>query len=559
MNFPLKNFEQYLPEMALVLGEQLFEQGFVGRLRQMERHLWVANVVDKEVEIQISPTKVKAYTCDCGVFQQQKICEHIGAMLLALRQTIDLKNQAKLPKVPKKKAPLKLTVDTILNNAPPAQVYAFLKAYAKADRNFALALKSRFAGVVPMENTYEKYRQLLEATIKGNRLANGQISYRGWQQAAKLGQELLRQTDDAFALENYQEGTMILRAIIEKITPIIGKSKGDEQVLRDIAIAAFHKLEALLKMPIAPDLRERLWNFCLQESTRDMYRQNGMTEYFYRLMQYISDDNEKVETLLESVDNELVKENLTELFRANLLMLKFNLLNKSRAKSAIEHFVTEHTENPDFLVFVIAKMMEQKEISRAKLLTKKGLKQKFSKNIRVQLTNFLLQIAIDEQNQPALQKHAIQLFLDTKDFQYYQILKENRQENWASLYEKIMAEIAQMPSSIQKRNVMAKLLHEEKRWTELLTLIEHNKSLDLLQRYAQTLLKSSKKETKELYQKFLSAYLTNHIGRKPAEKTREILSHLFQIGERKLAQQLARQLKKDFAHRDALVDELSAF
>ena len=244
--------------MVLILGEQLFEQGFVGNPKQLARTLWVANVVDKEVEIQISPSKVKAYTCDCNIFKDKKICEHIGAMLLALRKEIEQKKLDNPPKKVRTPSPKQLTVNSILDNAPPGQVYAFLKAYAKANRSFSLALKARFAGAVPMEDGHEKYRQLLEACIKGNRLTNGQISYRGWQQVGKLCQQLMGQTDDAIALENYQEGAMILQGVIEKITPIIGKSKGDEAVLKEVVDSAFFKLSELLSAQPAPDLREAL-------------------------------------------------------------------------------------------------------------------------------------------------------------------------------------------------------------------------------------------------------------------------------------------------------------
>lgn len=559
MNFPLKNLEQHLPEMSLILGEQLFEGGFVGTLKELERHLWIAKVVDKEVEIQISPTKVKAYTCECAIFKEKKVCEHIGAMLLALRKTIDSKKSKQPIKIKRTATPKKLTVGNILDNAPPVQVYSFLKAYAKANRNFALALKARFAGAVPMENVHEKYRQLLEASIKGNRLTNGMVSYRGWQQLVKLCKELMGQTDDAIALENYQEGAMILQAVIEKITPVIGKSKGDEAVLKEVVDVSFFKLEELLKAQPAPDLREAIWQFCLNECTKSTYRTNGVSGHFFELMHQISDDNEKIETLLSSIDKELIKKTLTENYRANLLILKFNLLSKSDEKVAIDQFVENNISTPDFLVFVIKKSLESKNIKRAKTLAQKGLKQKFSSPIVVEIEYYLLQIALLEKNQKKITHYAFRQFLAKKDFQFYRMLKENMEENWEKTVEKLIAEVAKMPFSMLKRDLQAQIYVEEKRWEDLLRYIQNFKSIDLLKRYDALLVKNHRKEIKHLYSIFINNYLTNHLGRKPAIKTKEILMHLGAIGERKLAQQLVRQLKKDFANRSSLIEELAIF
>jgi len=559
MNFPLKTLEQHLPEMSLILGEQLFEQGFVGALKELERNLWVAKVVDKEVEIQISPSKVKAYTCECSVFKEKKICEHIGAMLLGLRKKIEDRKSKQPKKIKRISSPKKLTVSNILDNAPPAQVYSFLKAYAKANRNFGLALKARFAGAVPMENVHEKYRQLLEASIKGNRLTNGMLSYRGWQQLVKLCKELMGQTDDAIALENYQEGAMILQAVIEKITPVIGKSKGDETILKEVVELSFLKLQKLLKAQPAPDLREVIWQFCLDESTKSTYRINGIASHFFELMHLISDDNEKIETLLASIDKELVKKTLTENYRANLLILKFNLLSKSDEKEAINHFIENNISTPNFLIFVIEKSLENQDIKRAKTLSQKGLKQKLSPLVMVQIEYFLLQIALLEKNQKKIVHFAYRQFLSKKDFDFYQTLKEHTIENWEEIVEKILVEIAKMPLSMLKRDVQSRIYVEEKRWQDLLDYIQNFKSIDLLQRYDKLLLKNHKKEIKALYSTFINNYLTNHLGRKPAVKIKETLLHLSTIGERKLAQQLICQLKKDFANRESLIEELSVF
>ena len=60
----------------------------VTSLFQSERNIWVAKVDDFEVEMQISPSKVKACSCECNVFLNEKMCGHVAAGLLALRKKI---------------------------------------------------------------------------------------------------------------------------------------------------------------------------------------------------------------------------------------------------------------------------------------------------------------------------------------------------------------------------------------------------------------------------------------------------------------------------------------
>ena len=66
MLFPLKNIEAHVEDRFFIIGETLYEQGKVTDLSEAEKHLWLANVVGNEVEVQITPSKVRACTCECS-------------------------------------------------------------------------------------------------------------------------------------------------------------------------------------------------------------------------------------------------------------------------------------------------------------------------------------------------------------------------------------------------------------------------------------------------------------------------------------------------------------
>ena len=61
MNFPLQNIEVHLDEQSLLAGETLLEAGSVEDLKEVEKNLWVAKVVDQqnyEVEVKLSPSRL---------------------------------------------------------------------------------------------------------------------------------------------------------------------------------------------------------------------------------------------------------------------------------------------------------------------------------------------------------------------------------------------------------------------------------------------------------------------------------------------------------------------
>ncbi|MEL6943545.1 MAG: SWIM zinc finger family protein, partial [Bacteroidota bacterium] len=84
MSFSLDVLEQNVDEIALVQGEELFEQNAVESLQMVEKNLWIAKVTNLEVELKASSRKVEAVTCECEQYRQKGICGHIVAALLAL-------------------------------------------------------------------------------------------------------------------------------------------------------------------------------------------------------------------------------------------------------------------------------------------------------------------------------------------------------------------------------------------------------------------------------------------------------------------------------------------
>jgi hypothetical protein len=62
----------------------------------------------------------------------------------------------------------------------------------------------------------------------------------------------------------------------------------------------------------------------------------------------------------------------------------------------------------------------------------------------------------------------------------------------------------------------------------------------------------------KLYVSTLQNYLKNHLGRKPSQRVRELLEHLFKIGMEDTADRLLLYFRKTFSQRQSLMEELEA-
>ena len=291
MNFPLSEVELYLNESSLVQGEWLLEQGRVGHLRETERHLWLSEVSDGavwEVEMRISPSKVQQASCECAAFRSDKQCAHLAAALLALRRLLnDRQAEKQAARVQKKERPVR-TLDTqsILNNIRADDLADFVRQYARSNRAFAVALKTRFATDVPTLDNKAKFSELLDSAIGMARKADYSISHRGAGKIAAVADEMLSQAKQAIAQRHWADAADMAQSIIEKLTPLLRKAGERQVLLREAIRQSFQILLDIPASPVPPppDLKDALWHYAAEESKKLLYRNNDLDRPFFRLL-----------------------------------------------------------------------------------------------------------------------------------------------------------------------------------------------------------------------------------------------------------------------------------
>ncbi|MGI9159769.1 MAG: hypothetical protein ACR2K1_08465, partial [Saprospiraceae bacterium] len=114
--YRLSDFEFYIDPSTWNSAQDLLQAGAIRSLREVEKHFWVAAADTPggalEVEVIITPHRIKAYACECWSENRRLMCPHIAAVLLKVRQYLEQRQEErrKIREVRQEKALNRLTV-----------------------------------------------------------------------------------------------------------------------------------------------------------------------------------------------------------------------------------------------------------------------------------------------------------------------------------------------------------------------------------------------------------------------------------------------------------------
>ena len=323
MNFPLADLEQHLPDPTLTAGGRLLQTEQVRNFEEVDRHLWAGIVAGKEVEIQISPSRVRAVSCDCPTFLEEKMCPHIAAGLLTLRRKKQQEAAAREAKKRKRKTPATLNVKAVLDQVAPEELEQFVRDYARGNREFNLMLRARFAKDVPLRDDADAYEQLLDAAISDVRRRDGTIRYKGVVKLVRLLRELAGQVEEHFSRNNFGEAHRLLAAFLKKIGPALDYARRNSDRLEPLLRAATDHYHRLAFQSLPAELEKRVFAYALETLHRPYVRRWNLLGTWLDVVAHLARSDDRRQRLLDQLD-ELAKNHRS--FRVRLLGIKMDLL-----------------------------------------------------------------------------------------------------------------------------------------------------------------------------------------------------------------------------------------
>ncbi|HOY04533.1 MAG TPA: hypothetical protein PLO67_03960 [Saprospiraceae bacterium] len=544
----LKDFEHHINAQTWIAAEALLQAGAVKNLREVEKHFWVALVASDEghfeTEMIITPHKIKAFTCECFGEGRRLICPHIAASLLKLRQFLEQRLEERRVKaeLQEHKERSRLTVQDALENATPEAITEFVLEYARRDRDFSLALKTWFAGLVTA--TENPYLLVLESVIpKGKNFREPEF-----RRLRKTLDDLSMQADSAFGLRNFQTAFQINAAVLRKIGAFLPLNSETRYTnLLQYYQTALQQLFALEKDQVAQELRDAIW---------DLLFEQGRTGHLPAESQ-----REAIRYLSKSAGEAHKFEQFNRLFDETpapappfILHLFVVALAERGAASSVARVLEDFLEQPEkvknaILILYYLHYWEAVTLAGEAFLNKEGL----SAGWRREMEDILLFIAEqtgDTERQRALLR---QRFLLSGSFEFYEKLKRASGAEWTETRE----ELATTLQARGERHKLASMLALDQEFDALAQLLQEETDIRQLQRFEALFLTDHRAFVRDRYVVLMGDYLIDHFGQPAAAYVRQQLAVLLQKGEPELVREIILALTARYSDRTSLPEELA--
>ena len=561
LNFSLDKLELYLDDDILLAADNLINAQKLVSLSQIEKNLFIASFTEGgdniETEVQFVGTKVKVATCECADFHEKEICGHIGAALLTLLERRKARGEAR--KAASEKAAQntetpKLTIPNILKHIEAPQLIEFIADYARNDKQFALALKTRFASDLSSGTVEENYKTLIDNTLRAAKNPRGRITPKGWQQVFTMIDELRQKAESLFKTGELSHCFDVIKVTLPLVHRLMRTSESPKSKIERRQVLLSELLRGYDTLLVSPELAQQMWDFILTE-----YAQNCRQEFSTRLFDALlkkADTEIRVNNLLQTIDTQIVACRQFLDIKDKLMTQKVQVLQKSGRVEEASTLILSVSANPDVLLFAVENALTNHDYELAKSLCENGL-QIFNKNqlAREALEENLLTIAENTADTEGVYFYAERRLLATFRYDFYLRLKQINltPQQKSDLIEKIENQTYR----IEKRDLLAAIYLEEKELDKLTNMIMELQSLELLRRYGVDLYDIDAEDTIELHKKVFYEYLFTHLGRPPAQRIRQVLESLIARDGRPLAERLKADIKKDFPERYSLNEELN--
>ncbi|MBK8546381.1 MAG: hypothetical protein IPL63_03025 [Saprospiraceae bacterium] len=529
-------------------AEILFEKKVIIDVLNPEKNLFVFSLFDErdnEVEIFKPFTKLQRSTCSCLFHTQHKICKHVLAGLMFLRnQKSKEESEKKTPAVSKTKT---LNISNILSNVSREELIQFVKNYAKSDPKFSLQLKVFFARKVDLPDNKKKYKSILDSVIKPHS-GKSNPSVAEIRAFLTINKELTGQTEDCIALEQYEEATDIFEAVFYKFEYVRSHYGLDNETFTEQSVH-WHKIaRSFFQEKMSRALTNRITDFLKDLAIKSFYRYTDIFNNLIHILEKELDKKNKIE--IASVMLSQMKTRPES--ERPLLMALTCLLQSSKRKNEILEM-----EYPVqlFLPFMqhLIKLNQLKTAEN--FLETKIKKSGFEKEWFFLLMDLKLR---QKQNKIAFD-YLITLYTKTGDIKYVTFFK-NAVENvdWIDGFSKQLEKELLTNEKIQPAFLLSFFESEEK-WDEQLSLLEMNPDITLYLSFASNLYIHKKEVFSKRLLQFIFVWLDNHVG----ENSYHFLQSVFKnIDKNKLFELklfIKENIRKKYKERKGLITFLDNY
>ncbi len=554
----LAELEQHIPDELMERAERLS----IIELKLLDKNLFSARIVDDiplEVEVQLYGQRIQAYTCECEEFAAHQICPHVVTTFLRLRadkrKKAEERQTARRQRAERK--PQKFNIQNVLQQVEGDELKAFVREFARLDRQFALALKARFAGRIELADSFDKYFQLLQSAIRLEKNPKGNFRAGGFKRVQQIIEHTLHHAESALDQEDFAECWSALHALFE-VLPLLERALDDDRVLPKVYEPAFQVLEKLCQRELAPQFENQLWLMLLDLAFETRVQRVGLLPYFRTQLQAMLYSQERKIALLDVVEEQLDESNAS--IQVEMQLWQINLLIEFGEEERLREVFLQLPPNPRLLDALIRDLRQHQHWQAARWLVEGSLAQSaLSSAFRPILEDELLTICIQLGDAEQATELAKKRFLASRRFTYLDQLKAISGRKWSRQRKALLKTLRQQENTYAGQRLLGQIYLREEMYKELIQLLKQASSLELMLELDTPLHQEQPEAIAQLYQDVLQQFLEQHLGPPAASKIRQVIRHLYELEAGELARSLVHQLRKQYGWRQSLMEELNIF
>lgn len=553
----LHDFEYHISQTTWSTAQDMVSTGRVYNLREVERHFWVAKVTDEEAayesEVIISPSKIKAFACECWSEPRKFMCVHIAATLLQVRKFLDQRSSEKAQKAAEKAAAqseiTRLSVRHVLPAVSLEDLQEFVKDYARRDTDFALALKTRFAEMV--DDSKKAYHLVLQSVLPKSGKNLREQDYRRLQQTIH---DLEARSQKAAQTGDHTIVVKIATALLEVVGPLVALAPASRKdALTAICARAFEQQAERYSPSAPPEFRDEIWNNWMNAVRSGFFPADLRRDVIRKMSEIAATDNDRFKSVSEGYFQSDTP--MPDMFiHLYLVCLAKKGIDAGPVKILKDVIAAkpELAEN-DQIVFVRNALLELYYTAcyPAALQTIAYLMQAFTLTAsrRTELERMRFNIAEATHDIPAQLGYLKQTFIQYGHQETLDRIKQLAGKKWPAL----LQELIRTMNSAEHRDKIALLLAGEPDTAVFEAWLEQQADVELTLRYQHVL---PDVFLLEHLPKLFSSHLDDHFGRPAAEFVRDHLMVLSREKRTDLTRKLIKTIVQQHSGRSGLAETL---
>ena len=505
-------------------------------------------------ELTMNGNHAVKYKCDCKTYYKNKICSHIIATLLKIKQDKDLKKEEKeAVKILKKEAPTADTIliDNVFSNTNIYDLQHFIKDIARKDRSVNLLLKATFISKIQQENNTTKYKMLWQSVENFVIEKNNRLLPKAKQLLKKILETQVETIELAMSENDFNEAVPCLIVACESTLMIVRKTNADISFFSRQFQKIVTSFLELSEKTLTFTTKELLINFALQKIHRKDYKYLDLNTSLIIVCQKLMTSYEKNELLLEKLLD--TNPDDSSFYTQNMVFATVHYFENDASAKAFD-IIEAQLQNFEYLyqlsskLFVLAKFELVEEII-AIMNTVSDTHNDMAEKIE-------LELAIYRNDTKNIDNQAMKMFLETYDLKYFDIMKINARKKWPRILENIMTKLQKQTFSTAKRDILGYIYFTEYNREALVEYLKVTISVDLTLQYTSAIVFQFPDETLDIYKTWAMQYLNQHLGLQGAKRIKEVMSKLFEMGHIELVRNLRDVLYTEFPNRTSIKDVL---